>query len=150
LTHADDEVQGDGPVGGITACATACLPYLLRQPSHSRDSIELFLSIANAVQESCASPARNARGLSYKALYTLHEAVMEVLSGERSLGNELEVNVVNHFFQVSHSYAVFGRLRVWMVYLISNPLLPPTEFYESCNTVLLPTELFSKARRKRG
>jgi hypothetical protein len=100
VADIDDEVQGDGPVGGITACANACLPHLLRQPSQGKESMDLFVSIGHAIQEICSSPSRMVRSFASESLYTLHEVLVDVLSSGHSLADEMEVIVVNHFFQV--------------------------------------------------
>lgn len=104
LTDADDEVQGDGPVGGITACSNACLPHLLRQPSQSKESLDLFVSVASAIQDICSSPARMVRAFAAESLYKLNEIVLKLMMGEKSLGDELESIIVNHFFKVSRLF----------------------------------------------
>lgn len=97
----DDEVQGDGPVGGITACANACLPYLLRQPSPGKDSLELFGAVAQGVKEICKSPVRMVRAFASETLYTLHSALLKIVADRGPLDSEVESVVVNHFLEVS-------------------------------------------------
>ena len=100
IVDVDDEVQGDGPVGGVVACANACLPYLLRQVSQTRESVDLFVSVGGAVLEICSSPARAVRGFAAESLYALHEVLMDVAKTKQSFDDHLENIVVNHFFQV--------------------------------------------------
>jgi hypothetical protein len=101
VREVDDEVQGDGPVGGITACANACLPHLLRQAAPSKESMDLFSAIAQGVQEICASRSRMVRAFAAETLHTLHVALMEVVASRGPVDLRLESIVVDHFFRVS-------------------------------------------------
>lgn len=100
VTDIDDEIQGDGPVGGVIACANACLPYLVRQPTQSNESLQLFVSIGNAVHEICSSTARSVRGFAAESMYILHEVVIIVGAQKQSFGSDLESIIVDHFFNV--------------------------------------------------
>jgi hypothetical protein len=101
VTGTEDEVQGDGPVGGITSAANACLPYLLRQPRPRKESLELFVAVAQGVKEICKSPVRMVRAFASETLYTLHGALMEIVADRGPLDSEVESVVVNHFLEVS-------------------------------------------------
>jgi hypothetical protein len=101
VTGTDDEVQGDGPVGGITACANACLPYLVRQPSPGKESLELFAAVAQGVKEICKSPVRMVRAFASETLYSLHSVLLEIVVDRGPLDLEVESLVVNHFLEVS-------------------------------------------------
>jgi hypothetical protein len=100
VTDVDDEVQGDGPVGGIIACANACLPYLVRQPTQTNESLQLFVSIGNAVHEICSSAARSVRGFAAESMYILHDVVISDGAQKPSYGNDFETIIVDHFFKV--------------------------------------------------
>jgi hypothetical protein len=104
VTDVDDEFQGDGPIGGGIACANACLPYILRQPTQTSESLQLFVSIGNTVQEICSSPARSVRGFAAESLYTLHKVLMAGVADKVSFGNEFERIIVDHFFKVRKSF----------------------------------------------
>jgi hypothetical protein len=128
----DDEVPGDGPINGITACANACLPTVLRQSvqvlhrdtssggstasngsntsSHQSESslsssLQLFVAIAQGVQEICSSPLRIVRAFAAETLYTLHAALLEVVASYGPLPGDFEAEVANHFFRVRFSTA---------------------------------------------
>ena len=126
-----DEIPGDGPINGITACANACLPTLLRQSvkvlhrdtsggstasngsitsSHHKESspsasLQLFVAIAQGVQEICSSPLRIVRAFAAETLYTLHATLLEVVANDGPLPADFETEVVNHFFRVSFGTA---------------------------------------------
>jgi hypothetical protein len=128
----DDEVPSDGPINGITACANACLPTLLRQSvqvlhrdtssggstspngsntsshcteisSSSSSSHQLFVAIAQGVQEICSSPLRIVRAFAAETLYTLHGALLELVASHGPLPGDFVTEVVNHFFRVRFS-----------------------------------------------
>jgi len=108
-TAEEQDVQGDGPVGAITACANACLPFLLRASILHQDkaSIELFVSIGQSIQEVCASPSRTVRSFASESLFTLHEALIKCFSDNQNVQPNMEFLevVVNHFSQSSLNLA---------------------------------------------
>jgi hypothetical protein len=97
----DDEVQGDGPVGGITACANACLPFLLRRSEYSQEQTKLFQVIGDAVADLCRSPSRMVRGFASEPLYALQEALVDLCASKTSLDESMQESISTHFFQVS-------------------------------------------------
>eukprot|EP00536_Pseudo-nitzschia_multiseries_P008936 jgi/Psemu1/257694/estExt_Genewise1Plus.C_2380002 len=105
----EQDVQGNGPVGAITACANACLPYLLRSLISHQDnvSIQLFVSIGQSIQEVCASPSRKVRSFASESLFTLHEELAKCFSNNQNIqpNTEFLEVVVNHFFQSSLNLA---------------------------------------------
>lgn len=110
IGNVDDEVQGDGPVGGIIACANACLPYLVRQPVQTSESLQLFVSISVAVNEICSSPARSVRGFAAESLYMLHDIVTTVgFPTDNAHGNSLQNLIVDHFYKVKKQIAMNAK-----------------------------------------
>jgi hypothetical protein len=101
VAENDDEVQGDGPVGGITACANACLPFLLRQSENSQEQIKLFQVIGEAVADVCCSPSRMIRGFASEPLYALQSTLVDICSTKTSLDKTMQELISTHFFQVS-------------------------------------------------
>eukprot|EP00934_Nitzschia_sp_Nitz4_P002126 Nitzschia sp. Nitz4//scaffold34_size148208//140021//144097//NITZ4_002999-RA/size148208-processed-gene-0.27-mRNA-1//1//CDS//3329548852//2126//frame0 len=100
ISDTDDEVPGDGPVGAITACANACLTFIVRDSWHSQETLELFVSIAHGIQDICRCPSRMVRGFAAETLYKLHETLLEVLHGiQGNFNSDLESVIVEHFFQ---------------------------------------------------
>lgn len=95
------EVSGEGPVGGIVACANVCLPFIIRSTS---SDLELFEDIGSAVRELCHSPSRMVRSFAAETLYELHEATMQVCS-QRCIGSDAVSALVQHFFQCSMGLA---------------------------------------------
>ena len=105
----EEDFQGDGPVGAITTCADACLPYLLRTSVVYEDttSIALFTTISNLIQQVCTSPSRLVRSFVAESLYSLHEALVKTLIDcqNKQLTVDFSEMVINHFFQSSFSLA---------------------------------------------
>ena len=106
----DEEIPGNGPVNGISACANACLPHLLRElassgeigTSNSRtESLQLFAAIAQGVQNICSSPVRAVRAFASEALYILHATLLEVVESNGQLPTDIEELAVKIFFVVS-------------------------------------------------
>jgi len=98
------QVEGEGPIGCLAACANACLPHILRHPStlHGR---ELFLNTTKVFQQICASSQKTIRALALEPLYTLHSVLLDVIETAGPLEKELESIVVSHLFQCSMSTA---------------------------------------------
>lgn len=105
----EEDVRGDGPVGGVAACANSCLPYLLRVASlgeHESDSMALFASISYAMQQVCTSPSRMVRSFAAESLFSLHEVLVEILATDpSSLSGTLLQEIVEYFFQSSMGLA---------------------------------------------
>ena len=106
----DDDVQGDGPIGGIAACANACLPYILRESVYTTTTQQqkqqhdsLLVPITQSIQHVCASRSRVVRGFAAESLYTLHSSLVGLLSNSNSSNNTM-VHVHHHIFEamVSH------------------------------------------------
>ena len=106
----DDEIPGNGPINGISVCANACLPHLLRELatpgeigtlSNRTESLQLFAAISQGVQGICSSPARGVRAFAAETLYILHTALLELIESKGQIPGDLEELVVNHFFGVS-------------------------------------------------
>ncbi|KAL3925083.1 MAG: hypothetical protein SGILL_000639, partial [Bacillariaceae sp.] len=99
---AVDDVEGGGPIGALSACATACLPHILRAVScdHKQDvDLSLFISIAQAVEHACASPSRQVRMFMTESLYTLHQTMTECVTSPCAMdpsGDFLEA-LTRHF-----------------------------------------------------
>ena len=107
---SDQDFQGDGPVGAITACANACLPYLLRTPAAHQDagSMAMFATISQLIQQVCASPSRLVRSFASESLYTLHEALLKTLTDNQNLAlsKEFLEAIVSHFFRSTLNLAL--------------------------------------------
>mmetsp|Transcript_27547 Transcript_27547/g.59322 ORF Transcript_27547/g.59322 Transcript_27547/m.59322 type:complete len:1400 (+) Transcript_27547:106-4305(+) len=105
LAIEEQDVQGDGPVGAITTCANACLPYLLRASIVHQDkgSMELFVSIGQLIQQVCASPSSMVRSFASESLFTLHEALVKSLTDNQNISPNKDFfeAVIKHFFQSS-------------------------------------------------
>ena len=105
----EQDVQGDGPVGAIAACANACLPFILREPGAHQDtaSMSLFVSISHSIQQVCASPSRMVRSFAAESLYTLHDVLSNILTtnSNQSLTADLFEVISFHFFQSSMNLA---------------------------------------------
>ena len=107
---SDQDFQGNGPVGAITACANACLPFLLQNSvvHHDVPSMTMFSTISHLIQQVCASPSRLVRSFVAESLYTLHEALVKTLTDNQDVTftkEFLEV-IINHFFQSSLNLAL--------------------------------------------
>ena len=108
------EIEGEGPIGCLSACADACLPHLLRYSSSPTlafpQSKMLFSAISCTFQLMCKSRFRVIRAFSMEPLYSLHKALIQhVLDNEQPGGHaldpELQSAVVEHFFKCSMSLA---------------------------------------------
>jgi hypothetical protein len=110
-----DEVEGGGPIGAIASCASACLPYMVREVFEREDNainIELFVSISRGIQQVCSSPSQLVRGFAAESLFNLHEVLMTTLAhnpSPSSLSSEgtrglLEI-IIDHFYICSMSLA---------------------------------------------
>ena len=101
--HEDcDDVSGEGPVGGIVACANSCLPYMVRTNSH----LELFAAISTTIQDLCQSRSRMVRNFGMETLYSLHEAIMAAFDERAELNSDLANALAEHFFQCSMSLSL--------------------------------------------
>lgn len=101
VNDVDDEVSGEGPVGGIVACANTCLPFIVHSNSHP----ELFVSISSSIRELCNSPSRMLRNFGMETLYTLHESVASALAASTDLNQNLALALVEHLVECSMSLA---------------------------------------------
>ena len=99
------QVEGEGPIGCLAACANACLPHILRNPA-SPHGLELFTSIADAFHQLCASPQKTIRALALEPLYTLHTVLVDVIQTTGPLEKPMESIVVDHFYRCSISIAL--------------------------------------------
>ena len=114
VQYTDDEVSGEGPVGGMVACANACLPVLIRMDSSQsisspQERLELIRSIGSGIQELCQSQSRMVRSFAADTLYNLHQVVMHVLSDPLSasnITNELANLLVDHLYNCAMSLAL--------------------------------------------
>ena len=109
------EIEGEGPIGCLAACASACLPHLLKNSSSPPHAFphtkELFLAISETFQEMCRSRYRVIRAFSMEPLFSLHAALIQhVLENEGTggcaLDPELQTTIVDHFFKCSMSLAI--------------------------------------------
>jgi len=115
-SHADIQIEGEGPIGCVAACANACLPHLLRNSSSTTtafpQSKELFVVISDTFQEMCRSQHRLIRAFSMEAIYSLHAAMLQklILHEEAPdvtppLETGLQQALVDHFFKCAMSLA---------------------------------------------
>jgi len=98
------EIEGEGPIGCLAACANACLPHLLRNAS----SHELFLAISQEFQELCRSHHRVVRAFSMESIFSLHAVLLQHLvenEQRSSLDANLQPAIVDHFFKCAMSLA---------------------------------------------
>lgn len=106
------QVHGEGPIGCLSGCATACLPHLIRYPLFPNGR-ELFEKITHTFFGICGSLNKTVRALSYEPLYTLHGAIVDVGTVDHSL-NPI---VVDFFFKVRDPVMKFSQ---WITSIISN------------------------------
>jgi hypothetical protein len=94
------QVDGEGPLGCLAACANACLPFILlhRETPHGA---ELFLAISDSFQELCKHPNSSVRALALEPLHNLHAALLESIIAHGPLSEPLESFVVDHLSKVS-------------------------------------------------
>ena len=102
-------VEGEGPIGCMTACANACLPHIVRYPIIVHGS-ELFYNISQQIQQICRSPDKSIRALSYEPLYTLHAVLVDVWSEDAESKSQSDTSVVenvvvDHFFHCAINLA---------------------------------------------
>ena len=132
-----DDVQGDGPVGGIIACANACLPYLVRQPIQTSESVNLFIVISTAVNEICSSPARSVRGFAAESLYMLHDVV-----GKVEIPTQLQSVIVDHYFKVSQAWNYLHEYAILFITTLSHLGALHLVLYELGKTMRISVGLF--------
>ena len=75
-----DVVDGEGPVGCICTCVSACLPHFVKHGKISEDaaqSIKLFRILTEALQKICSSENRSVRALTYEHIAVVHKALAE-------------------------------------------------------------------------
>lgn len=94
------QVDGEGPLGCLAACANACLPYILRYRETTHGT-ELFRVVAEGFQELCSHPNASVRALSLEPIHNLHAALLESVRTHGPLSEPLESFVVDHFSKVS-------------------------------------------------
>ena len=92
---ASSDSSGEGPLGCLCASANTCLPYLVKYGSGI--SVDMALSLMKYLEQMCAHPDRNVRGLTFEPLSSLHAAV----TATKSLSIELETMIVDHLHQCS-------------------------------------------------
>ncbi len=94
------QVDGEGPLGCLAACANACLPFILlhRETPHGT---ELFHAISESFQELCNHVNSSVRALALEPLHNLHAALLESIIAHGPLSESLEAFVVNHLSKVS-------------------------------------------------
>ncbi|KAL3923871.1 MAG: hypothetical protein SGILL_001395 [Bacillariaceae sp.] len=105
-----DEVEGEGPIGAVAACATACLPFMLRAAAtgnYQDVSLDLFATISGSLQQMCESPSRHVRGFVSESLYCLYETLVEctVTSSAMNATGDLMQVLVQHFVKCSMNLA---------------------------------------------
>ena len=97
-TDSNLQVDGEGPVGCLTACAVACLPHIVNNPQ-SLYARELFLAIVGPFRMLCEAPNKAIRGLTFEPLNILHNRVMLTLEKTGAMSDELESLILEHFFE---------------------------------------------------
>lgn len=110
---AEIQIEGEGPIGCLAACANACLPHLLRTsstPLGFPQAKDLFVAISETFQEMCRSQHRVIRAFSMETIFSLHKTlvqhVLETEEGQHpSLDAELQSVIVDFFFKCSMSLA---------------------------------------------
>lgn len=102
LDQHQHQVDGEGPLGCLAACANACLPYILRYRETPHGS-ELFLAISESFQDLCIHPDSSTRALALEPIHNLHAALLESVTAHGPLSASLESFVVDHFSKVSHT-----------------------------------------------
>ena len=73
-------VEGEGPVGCMCTCVSACLPHFIRHGPLSENasrSTALFGAVAEALQKICSSENRSVRALAYEHIAVLHKTLTE-------------------------------------------------------------------------
>ena len=94
------QVDGEGPLGCLAACANACLPFILRYRDTPHGS-ELFVAISESFQGLCAHSNSSVRALALEPIHNLHNALLESVRDHGPLVEPLESFVVDHFSKVS-------------------------------------------------
>ena len=95
-------VEGEGPIGCMTACANACLPHIIRYPTIVHGS-ELFHNISQQMQRICCSSNKSIRALAYEPLYTLHTVLVDVWTDDAAFQMQTDVSGVENVV-VDHIY----------------------------------------------
>jgi hypothetical protein len=75
-----DIVDGEGPVGCICTCVSACLPHFIKHGKISEDesqSIMLVRILTEALQNICSNENRSVRALTYEHIAIVHKALMD-------------------------------------------------------------------------
>ena len=75
-----DVVDGEGPVGCICTCVSACLPHFVKHGKISEDaaqSVTLFRILTEALQNICSSENRSVRALTYEHVAVVHKALVD-------------------------------------------------------------------------
>ena len=75
-----DVVDGEGPVGCICTCVSACLPHFVKHGKISEDesqSVMLVRILAEALQKICSNDNRSVRALAYEHIAVVHKALVD-------------------------------------------------------------------------
>lgn len=73
-------VEGEGPVGCMCTCVSACLPLFIRHgpiPDNVSRSTALFSAVSEALQKVCSSGNRSVRALAFEHITGLHKTLVE-------------------------------------------------------------------------
>lgn len=98
------QIEGEGPIGVISACANACLPHVLKHPS-TANGLLLVQHISEGLKHMCASSNRSVRMLALEPLYTLHTTMLDVVRERGGLQSNLETVVVEALYVCSMGLA---------------------------------------------
>jgi len=96
------QIDGEGPIGCMAACANACLPHIVRHGTSQGG--ELFGAISQQFAKMCESPNAAVRVMTFESLHSLHQTLLEVLYSGQELDPNLSEAVVSHFCRVSHCF----------------------------------------------
>jgi hypothetical protein len=106
----EDEVEGEGPVGALSACAASCLPFILRSGASGDNhevTLDLFVSISSSIQQMCESPSHQVRSFVSESLYTLHQTLTECTASPNLVdpSGKLIETMIHHFVHSSMNLA---------------------------------------------
>ncbi len=89
-------VEGEGPVGCICTCVSACLPHIIRHGQITEDtqqSVVLIELILEALKNICTNGNSSVRALSYEHIAMLHKVLVQQTSETHANLNDVETMI---------------------------------------------------------
>jgi len=98
----DGVVEGEGPVGLICACVSACLPHFIRHGPISEDashSTALFGLVVEALKMICSNDNVSVRALAFEHIVAVHKALAQ--NSKSANLNDVEVMAIQSICECS-------------------------------------------------